>query len=153
MEYQNFYIVLCCLIIYSCCKTNIIGFLSIVSLTYILVLLDEQDKLLHAYDFEKTNGVSAKAVDEQKVTKNPRKENNESDTTNLETAVENESNIVNVKQVDIRESDKKPSPYQQSYEQRKRLLESVYKDLEQDNKWKRDGELCRSIRSDSSVNI
>lgn len=152
MEYQNFYIILCCLIIYSCCKISLMGFVSIISLTYVLIMLEEQDRIINLSEvfdetFMKTPVVSAKAVDENRVTKNPRKKIND-DVYVPSPSSEEESKVI--KDVEMRSIDEKPSPYQQSYQQRKRYLESVYKDLEQDNKWKKDDITCRPVRSDSS---
>ena len=155
MEYQNTYIILCCLIIYSCSKINIGGFVCILSATYLLMLLDEQSTILKNYD----NSISAKAVTEEEEKEGAKEENEEEKRVTVNPRkVKNEySNIPNKNtesvSVDVKNIDMKPSPYQQSYEQRKRLMESVFMDLETNSKWKSTDSTCRSIRGKSNLKL
>lgn len=143
MNYHNTYILLCCLIIYSCVKISLTGFVFILSCTYLILMLEEQTNQVYCQN--SVSNVSAKKsledeeeIEEQKYTKNPRKK------TQLK-VVEQERDNDETVDVDVHENIK-PSPYQHSYEQRKRFLESVYLDLEESNKWKTQKNSNDSIR-------
>lgn len=155
IEYQNVYIVLCCIIIYSCIKISFSGFFILNLITVLYFLHEEQTVILQ----NSSTIASAKASQETsenkeeekelKVTANPRK-NKE-----LNAYVQNNKKplVGETRSVKVDNKNVKPSPYQHSYEQRKRLLESVYKDLETNNKWKSQDPTCKPIRSQSNYKI
>lgn len=155
IDYQNVYIVLCCVIIYSCIKTNFSGFFILNLITVLYFLHEEQSVILK----NSSTIASAKASQETsenkeeekelKVTVNPRKnkELNES-IQNTKKAIVGET-----KSAKVDNKNSKPSPYQHSYEQRKRLLESIYMDLETNNKWKSQDPTCKPIRSQSNYKL
>ena len=155
IDYQNVYIVLCCVIIYSCIKTNFSGFFILNLITVLYFLHEEQSVILKnssTIASAKASQETSEHKEEEKelnVTVNPRK-NKEL----KESLQHNKKAIVgetNSAKVDNKNS--KPSPYQHSYEQRKRLLESIYMDLETNNKWKSQDPTCKSIRSQSNYKL
>ena len=149
MEYQDFYIILCCIIIYSCIKISVGGFVLLLSLTFLFMLFDEQSVIISRNNDAVTSAKISQEELEKKVTKNPRKEVKRQQIVEQDKPTETE----NVVSVDKRQNEVKPSPFQHSYEQRKRLLESVYRDLETNNKWKTQDDTCKSIRSQSNFKL
>ena len=153
IEYQNVYIILCCIIIYSCIKISFSGFLllNLITLLYFLhedqtIILQNNSELASAKASQETD---AKQKEEVKVTANPRK--NKELSLSIENSKKNVVGDAQTANVEVRNV--KPSPYQHSYEQRKRLLESIYMDLETNNKWKSQDPTCKSIRSQSNYKI
>ena len=155
IEYQNVYIVLCCIIIYSCIKISFSGFFILNLITVLYFLHEEQTVILQ----NSSTIASAKASQETsenkeeekelKVTVNPRKNKELNDSIqNNKKALVGETKSANVDNKNV-----KPSPYQHSYEQRKRLLESIYMDLETNNKWKSQDPTCKPIRSQSNYKL
>jgi hypothetical protein len=87
---------------------------------------------------------------ERNVTVNPRKQNKSEDSNEEEQG----SNTITQEYKADTTRDKKPSPYQHSYEQRKRLLEGAFLDLESTNKWKTSTQNeCNPIRGKSSSKL
>ena len=153
IEYQNVYIILCCIIIYSCIKISFSGFLILNLMTLLYVLHEDQSIILKIGSEIASAKASQEFVDDKeiKVTVNPRKnkELNFSVKNDKETIVGDAKSA----NVDNKNINLKPSPYQHSYEQRKRLLESVYMDLETNNKWKSQDPTCKPIRSQSNYKL
>ena len=140
MNCQNLYVLLCIVIIYSCMMKNSYMFFVILSTTYFLVLVDEKNYII------KENQTFTSAKLSTDVTPNPRK--NDETQKNDQVPQPFFVDPSTVKEADT-ERDKKISPYQHSYEQRKRLLETIYLELEQTNKWKKTNpsDSCQPIRS------
>ena len=157
-DYQNIYIILCVVIIYSCIRINTIGFVSILAFTLAIMFVDDQTKQLShltpVQDDKKYAMLSSEDKStrpERKVTVNPRKMNNTSEDSDEE---EQESNKRLQEYKADTKRDKKPSPYQHSYEQRKRLLEGAFLDLESTNKWKSSNQNeCNPIRGKTSSKL
>ena len=74
IEYQNVYMILCCIIIYSCIKISVGGFLILNLLTLLYILHDDQTVILQNSSSIASAKPSQESNDEEdKVTKNPRK--------------------------------------------------------------------------------
>ncbi len=155
IEYQNVYIILCILIIYSCIKISFSGFLVLNLMTLLYCLHEDQTVILQNNSTIASAKASQETDDENKyekelkVTANPRK-NKE---LNVSTQNTKKGVVSETKAVKVDTKNVKPSPYQHSYEQRKRLLESIYMDLETNNKWKSQDPTCKPIRSQSNYKL
>ena len=150
IEYQNVYMILCCIIIYSCIKISVGGFLILNLITLLYILHDDQTVILQNSSSIASAKPSQESNDEEdKVTKNPRK-NKE---VNISMKNDIKSLITEPKVMVAENKNVKVSPYQHSYEQRKRLLESHYIDLEVNNKWKTQDPGCKPIRSQSNFKL
>ena len=133
--------------IYACIRINVSGFICIISVTLAVIFVDNETQILAQIFPEKNTkryAMSSTEEEEKKVTVNPRKLK---DTTKK---IDGDENVV--LEVDNKR-DKKPSPFQHSYEQRKRLLESSFLDLESTNKWKTTKNECEPIRGKTSYKL
>ena len=168
-DYQNIKLNLCILLIYSCIRINKVGFICLITVTLTIIYMDDQSQRLSRFktnhDYNKYAMLSSEentkeentkeenkqqenTKQEQIVTVNPRKQKNKPK--NDEEKSSNEE--VNSSNADTKR-DKKPSPFQHSYEQRKRLLESAFLDLENTNQWKTLRNDCSPIRGKTSSKI
>lgn len=148
-DYQNIYILLCVIIIYSCIRINTTGFIYILAFTFLIIFIDEKNNNLEYTTIKNNKDTYAMLSKDMinKVTLNPRKINKSKN------YFRKEPEKPDVYRADTNR-DKKPSPYQHSYEQRKRLLEGVFLDLENTNKWKTiSHNECNPIRGKSSFKI